>query len=1010
MLPKQLELSAFGPYFNNTTIDFELLKQNGLFLITGSTGAGKTMIFDAIMFALYGVSSGSERQADQFRSVGANEEIPTYVQLVFNLHNQDYIIKRSPKYFVSGKKTPKTASAILTLPNKQMIEGVNEVNSKIIELIGVDANQFKQIAMIAQGEFTKLIHANSDEREKVLRNLFNTYKCVALEDTLRQKTKVFKDKYELLFKQREMLISSLKLNNELGIEEYELDLKTTIKEMQMSIKDLQQNQAILTNQLQLAKINNNRLNNLNTLKIQLDECLNKQDYFDQLLKEIDCLKKSKQLHHTYLNKQELLRQKERIQTSIKDLDNLLIETNNKYNQQATKYLSINKQQVQKDNWLKELQDTNNLKKELTSYFEDVAQKEQFTLKSNQLLNQEKELLEKKEKLIKKIDNDKEKVSQIGKLKSDFELMQQEYNTINQQKVSLHELSTLHHQLTCEEDLKYDFQNEFKEIEHRYLNENNHYLELERKFKYQQAGFLANELVSGQPCPVCGSIDHPIPAKIHDEKINQELLTALKESLDRINNQKNEAYNRLLLKNQEIDMLQKNINNEASKLKIVEDLSKELFIRELSKISGLLSIKEKKYEDMNDEIKYLEALRITVINNQKDLDEINSELLILQPSIKDLEIKIENINGRLINNNPKQLQIIDLDKMIINLNQLISNIEKEINQINNDYFNLKEELAKLNATMILSQKQLSESEINYQQVNKEYIELLNLSFKDEEEFLLLLDKLDSLDTKESELNDFIILKNSLSNQFDSLKEELGDTKIIEVNDLEIEINQYDESIKSIEDNLIKQQSALITLQNTIKEITKIDNALDKDGKLYQIYLDLSDITIGKNNYRISFERYVLAAYFENILLYANKILNQISQGRYQLYRRDNRSKGNSKQGLELDVLDLESGLQRDVKTLSGGESFKAALSLALGLSQMIQGYAGGIELNTLFVDEGFGSLDVGSLDQAINCLMELNVDGKLIGIISHISELKERIEQKIIVERKNRESIIRIDGI
>ena len=199
-----------------------------------------------------------------------------------------------------------------------------------------------------------------------------------------------------------------------------------------------------------------------------------------------------------------------------------------------------------------------------------------------------------------------------------------------------------------------------------------------------------------------------------------------------------------------------------------------------------------------------------------------------------------------------------------------------------------------------------------------------------------------------------------------------------------------------------------MKKTIENIKEIDKQLNDNYENYQRYLELSEITSGKNEYRISFERYVLAAYFENILAYANVLLKRMSQGRYQLYRRDNRSKGAGKQGLELDVLDLESGMFRDVKTLSGGESFKAALSLALGLSKMIQSFAGGIELNTLFVDEGFGSLDSQSLDQAINCLIDLQQDGKLIGIISHVSELKERIDHKIVLSKGNKETYISIE--
>ena len=244
--------------------------------------------------------------------------------------------------------------------------------------------------------------------------------------------------------------------------------------------------------------------------------------------------------------------------------------------------------------------------------------------------------------------------------------------------------------------------------------------------------------------------------------------------------------------------------------------------------------------------------------------------------------------------------------------------------------------------------------------------------------------------------------------EELKEELKDVKYIDITQMKKDSNCLKEQLNNLQIDLNKQKVKLITLRNTIENIINIDKQLNDSYDIYQQYLDLSELTSGKNKYRISFERYVLAAYFENILTYANILLKRMSQGRYQLYRRDNRSKGAGKQGLELDVLDLENGMLRDVKTLSGGESFKAALSLALGLSKMIQSFTGGIELNTLFIDEGFGSLDSQSLDQAIDCLIDLQQDGKLIGIISHVSELKERIDHKIILSRVNKETYISIE--
>ena len=276
------------------------------------------------------------------------------------------------------------------------------------------------------------------------------------------------------------------------------------------------------------------------------------------------------------------------------------------------------------------------------------------------------------------------------------------------------------------------------------------------------------------------------------------------------------------------------------------------------------------------------------------------------------------------------------------------------------------------------------------------------------FLSALKDIDNLEILENKYQNYIVSRETLEKQIMQLEKELTNQNKTDLLEYEKDVKILKEELDAKAKQLNINQAQFLTIKKTVNDINAIDKKLSKSYDKYKCYLDLSEVASGKNQYRISFERYVLAAYFENILVYANVLLKRMSQGRYQLYRRDNRSKGAGKQGLDLDVLDMESGMIRDVKTLSGGESFKAALSLALGLSKMIQDYAGGIELNTLFIDEGFGSLDSQSLDQAINCLIDLQQDGKLIGIISHVSELKERIDQKIVLTRINKQTKISIE--
>ena len=284
MMPISLTLSAFGPYPDTITIDFESFQEDGLFLITGPTGSGKTMIFDAMIFALYGKTSGQIRQTDSLRCDHALNEIPTFVEFSFSLHQQNYTIKRNPKYYLEGKKTPKQPSALLTLPDGKMVEGIKEVNQKMISLLGVDDQQFKQICMIAQGEFTKLIMASSDEREKVLRELFHSETYQKLEEKLKVHLKTYQDKYDLLLNKRKDLMQELQVEDH---QEYLSKQTKLIASQQKEYDDLKKDLDQKKQQLQLYRLQNQRLIQLKDLKQQFQDLKKQENDYQKL---IFCLK------------------------------------------------------------------------------------------------------------------------------------------------------------------------------------------------------------------------------------------------------------------------------------------------------------------------------------------------------------------------------------------------------------------------------------------------------------------------------------------------------------------------------------------------------------------------------------------------------------------------------------------------------------------------------------------------------------------------------------------------
>ena len=372
MLPKKLTMSAFGPYLQTVNIDFENFINNGLFLITGPTGAGKTMIFDAIMFALYGVSSGSERSSEQFRSDLAGNDTPTYVELEFVLHQANYKVRRSPKYYLTNRKTPKMPSAILTMPDGKMIEGVKEVNLKIKELLGIDDKQFKQIVMIAQGEFTRLIYATSEDREKVLRNLFKTDNLGLLQERLKDEVREYKSKYDLLFNQRNLLYQNLNLeNNEINLEEYIKEYQDKITKEEKQYRQVQNEYNKKNQELNLYRLINQRFEQLEQLKNKFEKIEKQKVEYNSLKETITKLKKATKLQNSYNQVKNTKINLDKLTIQLDDLQKELSNKQSVLNTQLEKYQQIPNYRNQLANEQIEYEKLLETKKRFTKYQKDI---------------------------------------------------------------------------------------------------------------------------------------------------------------------------------------------------------------------------------------------------------------------------------------------------------------------------------------------------------------------------------------------------------------------------------------------------------------------------------------------------------------------------------------------------------------------------------------------------------------------------------------------------------------
>ena len=1002
MMPISLTLSAFGPYPDTITIDFESFQEDGLFLITGPTGSGKTMIFDAMIFALYGKTSGQIRQTDSLRCDRALNEISTFVEFSFSLHQQNYTIKRNPKYYLEGKKTPKQPSALLTLPDGKMVEGIKEVNQKMISLLGVDDQQFKQICMIAQGEFTKLIMASSDEREKVLRELFHSETYQKLEEKLKVHLKVYQDKYDLLLNKRKDLMQELQVDDH---QEYLSKQTKLIASQQKEYDDLKKDLDQKKQQLQLYRLQNQRLIQLKDLKQQFQDLKKQENDYQELNKTVDTLKKAQETNYLYIS---YIKQQKKLQTlnlNQEDFLKQLKKLEKDYQEKNVQANSLDYKQQTKEKLQNQIQETKQLINQIYQYQNDYQNLQTLKQQYRMLDEEHKLFLKKKEKFENGLQRDQERIQSEQQVQSKYELIKQQYVHLNEQKVKVHQLSDYYDQILKLNENKSDLQEDYTVVEKQVDHEKMQYNQMEKLYFRKQAGIFALQLKEDQPCPICGSLHHPHPAQIEKEDITKEKLDQQAKKVKQQEHRLQDILQKILLSNQKKEMLVKQTKQLSSELNIQEELSKEIFIKELDHLSKDEKRMKKEYLELQDELKYIQKLKKSVDLSLKDMSTYESKELKQAQSLENIQVQIHQLSGKL-DDSMRQYEIGEVNKNYQQVQKKYRQLSLEIETIQQDYEKVKNKYLEIKTKISsLNQQIIQEQEI-YDELDNKYHTALD-AFINEEEFLNLKTQINQISILEKKYQDYIISLKSLNEQIISLENEVKDSTYVDLSSLSETIKEVNQQLREKNDDLEKLKIDYSLKEKMIKDIQKINQQLKKDEDTYQRYLDLYNLASGKNNARVSIERYVLATYFENMLIYANVIMKQLSQGRYQLLRKDDAGKGRSQQGLELDVFDQESGNIRSIKTLSGGESFKAALSLALGLSRMVQDYAGGIELNTLFIDEGFGSLDSQSLDQAMNCLMELHHENKLIGIISHVSDLKDRIERQLVVERKQKQSVIQM---
>lgn len=1021
MLPKKIIMENFGPFVHEE-VDFDEMTEAPLFLISGKTGAGKTTIFDAITFALYGDASGGVRSSNEIRSSFAEPTEETRVQFIFEHQGRKYSIERWPKQTLAKKngkgETTKNQKVQLSIFNDKGQEAeaytkVDAVNEVIYQILNLQKDQFRQIVMLPQGEFRTFLNANSTEKEAVLRSLFGTsfyrqftenlklQKCELEKSVSEMTTRIDQSFQQVLAEKGVTYEESLNLAREyLLLEEQELlKSQTELAEKQAKQKALQQ-------QLQRAQ--------------ELSESFRQEQETRQQLQKIEAdlphqEEKKKQLVHgrelekirpTYDRIQELVKQQ------IQQTDEAT-ENQQRAAELEQQYSECQKQTTDFEQQSAEWQTKEQQLQSLNALLPLVKQKEQLMKQKTELTDKQAKQQERLSEIIQQIKVHEEKIKLL-ETKQNTEKMWQDrrYEELQFQQTVTH-LQQSAKDIFDQQEEEEDQQIKLAQLVEKASRTSNQltsevadYKKLKSQWASAEIARLSMDLLPGEPCPVCGSKEHPNPAQ-HAElttdnlgqlQVALETLEARIKQLELIREQAEAQYEVGIktfdqlqedrsaaqkAQEEQINTLQATFAD-YYQLEVGADLSElVIFLRERQKET------DERLAEINESKQTLLDLKAEIDNNQAKKLESETSLNVVKGELQTLEGRLSSIEEQ-----TKEWQLPTLEAHIVELQGKIDEYHTHLQAHQALVKELEQQHIRLQENHKLLAKQQQETAENLQKFQTSLQQQLTEADLALEQLVAAPVDLSRLEQEITEFDQQLLLLKDRQSRLaevikDQEKQELDELQTL-VTSCEAEVTQFQQQHYAKESQL-QQQRTLIEKIEGLQAQSK--EQLDELNQMQQLYQTMN----GDNPQKISLERYVLQWYLAEVLQCANQQLNQLTKGRYrfELKQETGRSKGNT--GLEINVYDDNAGATRSSHTLSGGESFIAALSLALGLAEVIQSQAGGVAIEALFIDEGFGSLDEEALEMAMEALESIENAGRMIGIISHVRELKERIPQQIIVE-------------
>ena len=1057
MKPSKLILSAFGPYAGPMPeIDFTQFEEKGLFLISGDTGAGKTTIFDAICFALYGTTSGSYRDTKNLRSEYAKDTEESYVDFYFSHQGKKYHIWRQPSY--ERKKQRGTGvitekeKAVFYEEGKAPIEGLTQVNLAVKGLLHIDEKQFKQIAMIAQGEFKDLLNAKTEQRTEILRTIFMT-------DGYKNMEYKLKDRMDASY--------AVKRKTEDSIIQYFGDVSAAeddrwsgeLTELQDkaresgSVWNLQELLEFLERLIQSEKetllVEKDRLQveeeNLRSRQEVLATARTNNEFIDRFLK-------------FQRERENLISREQEIRDITEQLGRQKTATHEVYpvyaawKAKADTVSSTENEIKNKKESLRTAKETAKTAAEQFGQAEEKRERAKELQKGIDKINAEKQKYQQREQL-------KEKMAVLAKDRTILEEKETALETskknleaeIQNLKTTREELKTRPTELQEEKNREEKLaeraesirvileermpdraarekklavkQQKFLEIREKYEAAREKRMQAERILENSRAGILAKDLKEGQRCPVCGSLQHPKLAALPEQFVTEEEFEKFETQESMLQEQKNQA------------------NTEAEKEKTaLEELEKQLRVESIACLKRAGTGKLSEAESLDELLRHLQAADETLLEkrkrNQEQLLILQADCTALEKAEKDLAKIQENVEKqtdeiKILADKKRETEssLLETKTLLGSLSELRYATWKEAEQVCTDAVKEAQQIAE-EIQQRQEEKQRTEEEVTALQAVLESLTkacgiqkqeetaakslldsiMQKQRFQTVEEFLTFVATETDLQRTETQIQSYKQAWMLNEKQLSQAEKDAEGREKLDVAALKEVCTLQEQTVKKCQETVNTLGNRIVNNSEKQTRIISRRSAFEKASKEYQISRKLYALVKGTTgNGKITLEQYMQAAGFDGIIAAANRRLFPMSGGQYELYRQRDSIGKKSNSFLDLEVLDNYTGHRRPVSNLSGGESFKASLSLALGLSDTVSSNLGGIQMDALFVDEGFGTLDRKSLEDALGVLIHLSGANKLVGIISHREELKESIPQQIKVKKLRDGSQITIES-